>query len=122
MVADDEDLQKMDASEIHGKRLDAKEVLTPMRGDKFTFPTIKLSGGDLRTSTLIRTAQTEEKNKIIFQENQTDLLQHHLETHRGIMVKLEMISGPFHAILFTVVTWNPESNCTRREKNHFLFH
>ena len=38
------------------------------------------------------------------------------------MVKLEMISGPFQAILFTVITWNPESNCTCREKNHFLFH
>ena len=59
--------QKMYAtqSEIHGKRPDAKDVSTPMRGDKFTFPTVKLSGGDqdLRTSTFIRTAQTEE-NKI----------------------------------------------------------
>ena len=27
------------------------------------------------------------------------------------MVKLEMISGPSQAILFTVITWNPESNC-----------
>ena len=25
-------------------------------------------------------------------------------------------------ILSTVTTWNPESNCTCREKNHFLFH
>ena len=47
----------MDASEIHAKRLNAKEVLTPMSGEKFIFPiadgTVKLSGGDqvLRTST-----------------------------------------------------------------------
>ena len=47
-------------------------------------------------------AQTEEKNKIIFQENQTGLLQPHFETHRGMMVKLDMISGPFQEILFTV--------------------
>ena len=33
-----------------------------------------------------------------------------------------MISGPFQAILFIVTTWNPESNCTCREKNHFIFH
>ena len=26
-----------------------------------------------------------------------------------------MISGPFQATLFTVITWNPESNCTCRE-------
>ena len=46
----------------------------------------------------------------------------HFKTHRVIMVKLEMISGPFQAILFTVNTWNPESNSTCREKHHFRFH
>ena len=60
MVADIEELEKMDSSEIHAKRLNAKEVLTPMSGEKFMFPiadgTVKLSGGDqvLKTSTLIR--------------------------------------------------------------------
>ena len=50
----------MDASELHARRLNAKEVLTPMRGDNFKFPvadgTVKNSGGDQRliTSTLIR--------------------------------------------------------------------
>ena len=57
---DIEELEQMDASEIYAKRLNAKEVLTPMSGEKFMFPiaegTVKLSGGDqvLRTSTLIR--------------------------------------------------------------------
>ena len=40
----------MDSSEIFSKRLNAKEVLTPMSGEKFIFPiadgTVKLSGGD----------------------------------------------------------------------------
>ena len=59
MVADIEELEQMDASEIHAWRLNAKEVLTPMSGNKFIFPiadgTVKLCGGDqvLRTSTLI---------------------------------------------------------------------
>ena len=50
----------MDASDMRKKRLNAKEVSTPMSGEKFIFPiadgTEKLSGGDqvLRTSTLIR--------------------------------------------------------------------
>ena len=48
----------------------------------------------------------EEKNKV----NQTDLLQLHFMTHRGKMVKLGMMSGPFQAIFFTVTTWNPQSN------------
>ena len=50
----------MDASEIHARWRNAKEVLTPTKGEKFIFPvadgTIQISGGDrrLRTSTLIR--------------------------------------------------------------------
>ena len=49
----------MDASEIHARRLNAKEVLTPQHGEKKTFPnadgTVKHSGRDrvLKTSTLI---------------------------------------------------------------------
>ena len=35
MIADIEELEKMDASEIHARRLNAKEVLTPMSGDIF---------------------------------------------------------------------------------------
>ena len=60
MVADNEELERMDASELHARRLTAKEVLTPMKGEKIIFPvadgTVKLSGGDqvLRTSALIR--------------------------------------------------------------------
>ena len=50
----------MDASELHARSLNAKEVLTTMKNEKFVFPvadgTVKISGGDrrLRTSTLIR--------------------------------------------------------------------
>ena len=41
----------------------------------------------------------------------------HFETHRGMIVKIGMISGPFRATLFNVITWNPESNCTCREES-----
>ena len=59
MVADIEELETMDASEIYSKRLNAKEVIFPKQGE-FIFPIadgrIKTLGGDqdLRTSTLIR--------------------------------------------------------------------
>ena len=33
MVADIEELEEMDASEHHARRLNAKEVFTPMKGD-----------------------------------------------------------------------------------------
>ena len=50
----------MDASEIHARRLNAGEALTPMKNERIVFPvadgTVKISGGDrrLRPSTLIR--------------------------------------------------------------------
>ena len=48
LVADNEELEQMDASELHTQRLNAKEVLTTMRGENFIFPIadgkVKLSG------------------------------------------------------------------------------
>ena len=38
MVADIEELEEMDASELHARRLNANEVLTPMKGDNFIVP------------------------------------------------------------------------------------
>ena len=59
MVADIEELEEMDASEHHARRLNAQEVLTPMKGQKIIFPVadgrVKITAGDrsLRPSTLI---------------------------------------------------------------------
>ena len=59
MIADIEELEQMDASELHARRIVAKEVLTPMEGEKFIFSvadgTVNNSGEyqDLRISTLI---------------------------------------------------------------------
>ena len=59
LVADIEELETMDASEIYSKRLNAKEVIFPKENGKIIFPVadgrIKFTGGDqeLRTSTLI---------------------------------------------------------------------
>ena len=59
LIADLEELETMDASEIYSKRLDAKEVIIPKQGE-FIFPIedgrIKTFGADqdLRTSTLAR--------------------------------------------------------------------
>ena len=60
LVADVEELETMDASEIYSKRLNATEVMFPKENGKFIFPAgdgrINLSGRDqeLRTPTLIR--------------------------------------------------------------------
>ena len=55
-----EDLEQMDASEIHAIRLNAKKVILPKSCENYKFPvadaTVKPYGGDqaLRTSTLMR--------------------------------------------------------------------
>ena len=50
MVADIEELEEMDASELHARRLNAKEVLTPQRSGNFISPvadgTVKIFGGE----------------------------------------------------------------------------
>ena len=60
LVADTEELENLNASEIHPRRLNPKEVLMPKSGENCTFPiadgTLKSSGGHqvFRKPTLIR--------------------------------------------------------------------
>ena len=71
LVADLEELETMDASEIHTNRLNAKEVIFPKQGE-FIFPIadgrIKTPGGDqdLRTSTLVRHRPIQGESNIDF--------------------------------------------------------
>ena len=77
MVADIEELEILDASEIHARRFTAKEVLMPKSGDHFTFPIgagpVKLSGREqvFRKSTLIQDhpARGEEHNDVLQAES-----------------------------------------------------
>ena len=72
MVADIEELETMDASEIYSKKLNAKEVIFPKEKGEFIFPIadgrIKLRGGDqeLRTPTLIRERPMRGENRFDF--------------------------------------------------------
>ena len=72
LVADLEELETMDASEIYSKRLNAKKAIFPKDKGEFIFPIadgrIKLPGGDqdLRTSTLIRQRPIQGGSHIYF--------------------------------------------------------
>ena len=74
LVADLEELETMDASEIYSKRLNTKEVIFPKEKGKFIFPIedgrIKTLGGDqdLRTSTLIRHGPIQGESNVDFLE------------------------------------------------------
>ena len=69
-IADLEELETVDASEICSKRLNAKEVIFPKQGE-FFFPIadgrIKTPGGDqeLRTSTLVRPRPIQGEGHIL---------------------------------------------------------
>ena len=71
-VADIEEVEGMDASEIHARRFNAREVSTPIRGDNFKFTvadgTVKTPGGDrrLRTFTLIRDRPERGEEQEVF--------------------------------------------------------
>ena len=71
LIADLEELETMDASEIYSKRLNAKEVIFPKQGE-FIFPIadgrIKTPEGDqeLRTSTLIRPRPIQGEGHVDF--------------------------------------------------------
>ena len=92
MVADIEELETMDASEIYSKRLNAKEVIKPKENGK-------IFQSQMDESNLLEeirnwehppwygTTQFEEKVKEIFLENQKGLHLHHLKTHFRMPVK-----------------------------------
>ena len=77
----------------------------------------KVSGGDRRQE---RGEEQEvlrrESDETLFSNPSTRRLKH------AMMRRLKMISGLSREISFIVNTWNPESNCTCRKKNHSLFH
>ena len=124
-----------DKSRLHqfGPRVSSVMYCMRVESGKETFwsQTLRI-GGDGRIRTHARKlkrppqsgiVQNEERNKKFFEENQTDsLLQPHIKmTQHGMMRKLKMTSGLLRETSFIAITWNPESNCTCRMKNHFQF-
>ena len=87
LIADLEELETMDASEIYSKRLNAKEVTFPKQRE-FIFPKSKHLGGDqdLRTSTLIWHRPIQGESNIDFLGDQKGLF-HNLKTHFRMPVK-----------------------------------
>ena len=126
LVADLEELETMDASEIYSKRLNAKEVIFPKQG-AFIFPNvdgrIKLLGEDQdrRTSTSIRHRPIQGESHIDFLGESEGSLPPPQDSFPDAGDAIDDFV-PFQETSYTAITLNPESNFTRREKNHSLFH
>ena len=95
----------------------------PWMVKKIIFPVadVKLSGRDqvLRTSNSIWD-RGEEQGRLLGEFGGSSSTP--FQDSSPYDVKQKMISGPFQGTLFTVIKWNPESNCTCRLKNHSLSH
>ena len=128
LVADVEELEQMDASDLHAKKTQCKGSVNVHEWWKVTVPNRRWNSQTFWRRSCSEnihlnpgSSGTRRGTRLIFEENQTGPLQPHFETHRGMMVELGKISGPCQAISFTVIMQNPGSNCTCRKKNHFLF-
>ena len=120
----------MDASDIHARRLNAKEVLTPQRSGNFIFSvadgTVKIFGREqrLRTPTLTRDCpeRGEEREIIRGRSDESDSptpLQE--DSTRDDEEAKNDFRTTYRIMHFIVITLNPESNCTCRKKKQFLF-
>ena len=91
LIADLEELETMDASEIYSKRLNAKELIFSKHGE-FIFPIadgrMKTPGGEqeLRTSTLVRHRPIQGESNIDFL-GESNFLFYNLKTHFRMPVK-----------------------------------
>ena len=103
MVADTEEMEEMDASELHARRLNTEEVLTPQRSGNFIFPaadgTVNIFGREqrLRTSTLKPgSSGTRRRTRNSSRKFRRMVYSHPIfnKTQRGMMRKRKMISGP----------------------------
>ena len=129
MVADIEALEEIDASELHARRLNAKDVLTLQRSGNFIFPaadgTVKIFGRGqrLRTSTLTGDRPERGEEQKNFKEIQMNGKLHPIfkKTQPVTMRKLKVTSRRSQENSFVVITLYQESNCTCRKRNHFLF-
>ena len=133
MVADIEELEELDASELHARRLNAKEVLTPHRSGKFIFPvadgTVKIfrRGQRLRTSTSTPERPEGGEEREILREilrGKSDELDSPTQLQDDSTRDDEEAEDDFWTITGEFIHrhhFGPESNCACRERKHFLF-
>ena len=129
LVADIEELETMDASEIYSKRLNAKEVIFHRRNmENSYFPSRRWTNKFYwrRSGTenihLDTGSPNSRRTSKGFSWRIRRVSTSTTSTHIRMPVKQEMTSGPCQETSYTAMTLNPESNFTRREKNRSLFH
>ena len=125
LIADIEELENSDASEIYPRRINGKEVFISQKGEEFIFPmadgTEKLFGRgyDFRESTprWEQTVRSEDFNREL--EGEPGKLN---RQNRKMTLQPGPISGRFKVTSSIVITMNLEVISMCRRKKHTLFH
>ena len=125
-IADLEELQKMNASDVYHRRTTAKEVLIRQKEDEFKFPiaggTAKLSGRDyeFRISTPIQEQSVKGEDLSAEIQGESGESQPVQPTDDAeARTSFWSIQGDF---IFIVITTNREFNSVSRRKKHSQFH
>ena len=91
-----EELEQMDSSELHARRLIANEVLTPMSGDNFMFPSRRWKGEEqdiLRGESDGLSSSTPRQDDSPWYDGEANV-----------------IFGLLREISFVAITWNPSGH------------
>ena len=125
LIADFEELEKLDASEIYRRRLNAKEVLITYKDGEFVFSvadgstTLSRRDYEFQEPTLRREPTVRRENL----SGESQGVREELTLKKQKMTrKLGKTSGLFKEISFIVIILNREFNFSCRKKNHSLFH
>ena len=125
MIADIEELEKLDASEIYPRRLNAKEVLITQKDEECVCPvadgSAKLSGRDCEFQEPILRRESTVRRQNLSGESQGDREEFQPEESKKTKKSIK-IFGLFNVISFIVIKLNRQFNYTCREKNHSLCH
>ena len=126
LIADLEELETMDASEIYSKRLTAKEVIFPKEHGKFVFSSRRWTNQTSwrRSGTenihLDTGTSNSRRRSRRFSWRITTVSSTTSRPTCGCEARNDF--GPCQETSYAAITLNPESNFTRRERNHSLFH
>ena len=127
LVADIEELETMDASEIYSKRLNAKEMIFPKENGKksscrWTSQTFWRRSGTENTHFDTGTPNSGRKSKGFSWRIRRVSTSTTSRLTSGCRWSTKWFFGPCQETSYTAITLNQESNFARREKNQSLFH